>query len=110
MIPASLFCSFRILRSLIESIFELLRNSSLHESAVSLFFFVLMSKESIYFIHDLYTCIYILSTIYIYTEPKYAKYTFPCNISEYMAQYVCPIGYLLLFFFLMYYFDNFYPE
>lgn len=110
MIPASLFCSFRILRSLIESICELLRNSSLHESDISLFFYTLLSKESIYFIHDLYTCIYILSTIYISTKPKYTIFIIPCILLEYMAQYVCPIGYLLLFFYSMYYFDNFYPE
>ena len=27
-----------------------------------------------------------------------------------MKYYLCPIGYLLFIFFLMYYFDNFYPE
>lgn len=79
-IHATLFCSFRILRSLIESICELLRNRSLQERKAILYLFVLMSKESIYFIHDLYTCIYILSTIYIYTEPKHTYFKITCNI------------------------------
>lgn len=88
MIPASLFCSFRILRSLIESICELLRNSSLHESDISLFFYTLLSKESIYFIHDLYTCIYILSTIYISAKPKYTIFIIPCIVYKNVVQYI----------------------